>query len=100
VLSDAEKRRQYDLGVDPNDPTGGAGGFQGGYETNVDPNVIFQTFFGGKDPFSSFGFGGDDDMKGFGGMPGGIFFQQSHGGTQQFGGQKGNQKFNFSFKRN
>jgi len=113
VLSDAEKRKQYDLGVDPNDPTGGAGGFQqGGYESNIDPNIIFQTFFGGKDPFSSFGFGGDDsDQKGFGGfggfggmsggMPGGIFFQQSKGGgAQGFGGQKGNQKFNFVFKRN
>jgi len=109
-----KKRKQFDLGVDPNDPTGGAGagGFQqGGYESNIDPNIIFQTFFGGKDPFSSFGFGGDDgDAKGFGGfggfggMPGGVFFQTTTTGGPQsfkgFSGQKGGQKANFNFKRN
>ncbi|NLW58686.1 MAG: J domain-containing protein, partial [Bifidobacterium pseudolongum subsp. globosum] len=30
VLSDPDKRRMYDAGVDPNDPNGRAGGF-GGY---------------------------------------------------------------------
>lgn len=134
VLSDPEKRKQYDLGVDPNDPMGGAGagGFHqgggGGYESNIDPNIIFQTFFGGKDPFSSFGFGGGDDMGGMGGfggmgqgkskggfggfggfggmqggMPGGVFFQQS-GGMPNMGGKKagqqGNQNFTYTFKRN
>ena len=59
VLSDKEKRRQYDLGVDPNDPTGGysdfssggMGGMGGGgvhssfNGMNVDPNEIFKMFF-------------------------------------------------------
>lgn len=66
VLSDTEKRRQYDLGVDPNDPSagyypseggssgggmGGMGGMPSGgvYATmngqRVDPNEIFQMFF-------------------------------------------------------
>ena len=53
VLSDADKRRKYDqfghAGVDPNGFGGGAGGFGGAYD--VDINDIFNTFFGG-------GFGG------------------------------------------
>lgn len=46
ILTDAEKKRQYDLGVDPNDPTSGfsGGDFSGGM--NVDPNEIFKMFFG------------------------------------------------------
>ncbi|MEE1296660.1 MAG: J domain-containing protein [Bifidobacterium sp.] len=44
VLSDPDKRRMYDAGVDPNDPRGGAGaGFQGAF----DMGDIFNQFFGG-----------------------------------------------------
>lgn len=100
------------MGGDPNDPTGGFSS-QGFESSNIDPNIIFQTFFGGKDPFSSFGFGGDEEGFSFGsgsgsrmgGMGGGIpgfagfssFGQRGQAGQQ---GQAGNQKFNFSFKRN
>ena len=43
VLSDPEKRRVVDLGGDPLDQNGGAGGFQGGF----DFADVFNTFFGG-----------------------------------------------------
>ena len=45
VLSDPDKRRMYDAGVDPNDPNGGAGGF-GGYG-GFGMGDIFSQFFGG-----------------------------------------------------
>lgn len=41
VLSDPQKKQRYDSGVDLED---GFGGFDGG---GIDPNIIFQTFFGG-----------------------------------------------------
>ncbi|MBD5787930.1 molecular chaperone DnaJ [Cellulosimicrobium terreum] len=44
VLSHPEKRQQYDLGVDPTAPGGGAGGPMGGGFGFQD---IFETFFGG-----------------------------------------------------
>lgn len=56
VLSDADKRKKYDLGgYDPSDPDGGFGGFSnfspggggGSFEMNIDPNDIFKMFFGG-----------------------------------------------------
>lgn len=43
VLSNPDKRRMYDSGVDPNDPNGGAGGFSGGFG---DMNDVFSSFFG------------------------------------------------------
>lgn len=49
VLSDPDKRRMYDAGVDPNDPRGGSGGFSGGF----DMGDIFSQFFSG-------GFSGGD----------------------------------------
>jgi len=120
VLSDPEKKRKYDLGGD-DEMMGGGGAPPGyeGYESNIDPNIIFQTFFGGKDPFSSFGFGGGDEgMGGFGGfggmggrggrggrggmggMPGGMFFTQKTSGGQPGQGGKQNFTFNFGSKRN
>ena len=50
VLSDPEKRRMYDAGVDPNNPN--AGGFGGGFGMG-DMGDIFGQFFGG-----AFGGGG------------------------------------------
>ncbi len=43
VLSNAEKRQQYDMGVDPSAPGGGGGGFGAGFGFQD----IFETFFGG-----------------------------------------------------
>ncbi|MCL1869187.1 MAG: molecular chaperone DnaJ [Promicromonosporaceae bacterium] len=43
VLSNPEKRQQYDLGVDPTAPGGGQGGFGAGFGFQD----IFETFFGG-----------------------------------------------------
>merc|ERR1719385_686888 len=53
VLSDEKKRRMYDSGQDIED--GGGGGFH-----DIDPNSIFQAFFGG----------GGGGMGGMGGHPG------------------------------
>lgn len=58
VLSDSRKKDRYDSGADLDDLEG-PGGFD-----HVDPNVIFQTFFGG---------GGGGGFPG--GFPGGFSFQ-------------------------
>jgi len=72
ILSDEKKRRMYDSGQDLE---GGEGhGFH-----DVDPNSIFQAFFGGG------GMGGHPGMGG-------------HGGHHfQFGGAPGAQSFSFQF---
>ncbi|MFP3712755.1 molecular chaperone DnaJ [Puerhibacterium sp. TATVAM-FAB25] len=44
VLSNPEKRQQYDMGVDPTAPGGGAGG---GFGAGFGFQDIFETFFGG-----------------------------------------------------
>jgi molecular chaperone DnaJ len=44
VLSNPEKRQQYDMGVDPTAPGGGAGG---GFGNGFGFQDIFETFFGG-----------------------------------------------------
>merc|ERR1712025_1110519 len=64
ILSDEKKRRMYDSGQDLEDG-GGCGGFH-----DVDPNSIFQAFFGGG------GMGGMGGMGGHHGM-GGHSFQFS-----------------------
>ena len=47
VLSNPDKRQQYDMGVDPTAPSGGAGaGFGAGFGFQD----IFETFFGGGQP--------------------------------------------------
>jgi len=120
VLSDKEKKRQYDIGSDPNNPNAGFEGFsggggggqgfstggfsqggfsQGGFDAgDIDPNFIFKTFFGGEDPFASFGLGGQ------GGKPGGPGGAQRttfmFGGPGGMGGPGGAQKTTFQFKRN
>lgn len=69
VLSDPKKKARYDSGQDLEEINGGGchGGFPGG---NIDPNLIFQSFFGGM------GGGG-----GGGGFPG----ANGSGFTFQFG---------------
>ena len=77
VLSDTKKRLRYDNGHDLEDLEGGHGGF-GGHE--MDPNQIFQAFFGG-------GAGGPGMRQqgfSFGGAPGG-----GGGGPQGFSFQFG-----------
>ena len=78
TLSDAEKRKKYDMGGDEEMFSNTFdGGFEGG-AGGVDPNVIFQTFF------ASQGKGGFDEEDGFtsGGIP--SFF--SMGGGKRGGG--------------
>jgi molecular chaperone DnaJ len=47
VLSNPDKRQQYDMGVDPTAPGGGAGG---GFGAGFGFQDIFETFFGGGQP--------------------------------------------------
>ncbi|XP_012938852.1 dnaJ homolog subfamily C member 7 [Aplysia californica] len=75
ILSDAKKKARYDSGQDLDDE----GGF--GYDS-VDPNQIFQAFFGG----------GNMGGFSFGGHPGASHF--SHGGHSQHSGFPG---FSFQF---
>jgi len=98
ILSNKDKRQKYDngFGYDGDDAGGGAS-FSG---ANIDPNIIFQQFFGGNDPFSFSA--DDDDMGGMGGM--GNFAKMFMGGGGRggnksggagFGGFPGNVKFTF-----
>lgn len=95
VLSDPDKRKRYDSGMDLEDIENG-GGFHS-HGANIDPTQIFQMFFGGG------GMGGMDDMGGFGGMPGGMFGGMGgggmNGGQRYFkkGGPGGAQHFEFRF---
>merc|ERR1739838_862498 len=74
VLSDTKKRTRYDQGHDVDDLEGHG---HGGFGADIDPNQIFQAFFGGAgggghQHHQSFHFGGG----GGGQMPGGgQFFQ-------------------------
>ena len=97
VLSDENKRKQYDLGGNPfggpggggGNPFGGMGGggqqfhFSGG---GSDPREIFKMFFGeeGEDPFAAL-FGGGGGGGGMGGFPGGIRMQMGGGGGNNGG---------------
>ena len=73
VLSDAEKRKIYDLGGEEAIKQGGGGG-PGGPMGGIDPREIFKQFFSSE-----------------GGMMGGerMFFQTGADGGQQFGGFSG-----------
>jgi len=87
VLSDPQKRQRFDSGADLDE---GFGGFDGG---GIDPNIIFQSFFGGGGGFGGFGGGGDD----FGGFPFGGGGGRSQGGSKRGGGGFPG-GFSFSFK--
>lgn len=63
VLSDSDKRRQYDtMGTagfqsGPGASTGGGGGASGWqYRTNMNAEDVFRNIFGKFDPFKDFGF--------------------------------------------
>jgi len=73
VLSDQKKKQRYDSGADIEDMEGG-----GGY-ADIDPNLIFQTFFNGGGGGFSHGGGGHGHQHSHGmhggGFPGGFSFQ-------------------------
>ncbi|CAO3627604.1 unnamed protein product [Cunninghamella blakesleeana] len=98
ILSDPQKKNQYDSGVDLEGGMGGGypgGGFEGG----VDINDIFAQMFAGGGGGGGFSGGGFPGGGGMGGFPGGGF--SSHGGHRGFGGQGGygggNQGYSFHF---
>ena len=67
VLSDEEKRAQYDQFGSAGDQFGMGGGGQGGFRSNIDPEELFRTIFGDKgNPFGNF-----------------TGFSQQHGGQQE-----------------
>merc|ERR1739838_698748 len=69
VLTDTKKRAMYDRGQDVNDPDGGFG-----HDGDIDPNQIFQAFFGGGG-HGGFQFGGPHQpfqQQGFPGQGGGY----------------------------
>ena len=71
VLSDSKKRSRYDHGHDLDDLEGHGHGYGG----DIDPNQIFQAFFGGGAGGMPGGAGGGASFH-FGGNPGGgTFFQ-------------------------
>lgn len=79
ILSDTKKRSRYDQGHDLEDLDG-----HSGFHHEMDPNQIFQAFFGS-------GMGG---MGGMGGMPGGGH-HFSFGGGGPGGGMPGGFSFQF-----
>lgn len=48
VLSNPEKRRMVDMGVDPNDPSAGSAGASGAGFADMGMGDIFSQFFGGS----------------------------------------------------
>ncbi|ORZ36261.1 hypothetical protein BCR44DRAFT_1433104 [Catenaria anguillulae PL171] len=104
ILSDPQKRRRFDMGMDDNGMDGGFGGGAGG----MDPNDIFSMFFGGGGggmhpgmggghSFGGGGMGGhpfahDMDDYGMGGGGGFNFHQHQH----QHGPGHQHSHFNFS----
>ena len=69
ILSDEEKRAQYDTYGVTGDQFGGmGGGGGGGFSSNIDPEELFRTIFGDRNsPFGSFGggFGGGQQTQEF-----------------------------------
>ena len=68
MLSDAEKKKKYDLGVDVEDldnPHATGGGHHGGGAGGMDPDILFQMF-------AQQGMGGGG--RGRRGAPGGFHF--------------------------
>ncbi|XP_071545032.1 uncharacterized protein [Panulirus ornatus] len=76
VLTDAKKRAMYDRGQDINDPDGGFA------HEDIDPNQIFQAFFGGG--HGGYSFGGHTAGFQQGGFPGSGFTGASFPGGFHF----------------
>jgi len=76
VLSDTKKKARYDNGQDLEDLDGGCGGF-----SDIDPNLIFQSFFGGSG--GGFSHGGHGQRGGGGNS---FHFQTNSPGYQTFYG--------------
>ena len=78
VLSDAEKRKIYDMGGEEALKQGGGAGGSPFGQGGIDPHEIFKQFFGGGSPFGDMGGGGGNVKFSFGGngggggMPGGM----------------------------
>ena len=68
ILSDPEKRQQFDNGHDMEEGDGGGGGGPGGFAGGIDPAMFAQMFGGG----GGFSFGGGGRGGGGGGFPGGM----------------------------
>jgi DnaJ-class molecular chaperone len=68
-LSDAKKRTRYDNGQDLEDM--GGSGMSG---ADIDPNILFQAFFGGGGASPFGGGGGRSSRSSNGGFPGGFQF--------------------------
>jgi DnaJ family protein C protein 7 len=80
VLTDANKRRRYDSGVDDDDDGFGGGGFGGGFRgAGVDPQDLFNMMFGRGGGGFSFG-GGGPGPGGFSFGGGGPYGGHFHGG--------------------
>ena len=84
TLSDEQKRRRYDSGVDLEDDGPGMGGGGGGMG-GIDPSELFSMFFGQGGGMGGMG-GGMGGMRGMGGMggrrPGGHGHAHGPGGHQ------------------
>ncbi len=94
VLSDKDKRKRYDMGVDDSEGMD-LGGFNGG---GINPFDIFRNIFsGGREDT-----GDDGPMPGFGGLGGARGFPRAqHFGFNPFQGGSGRsggpQQFTFKF---
>ena len=67
ILSDEDKRAQYDTYGATGEQFGGMGGGQGGFHSNIDPEELFRTIFGDRNsPFGNFSsFGGAQQAEQF-----------------------------------
>ena len=91
ILSDEEKRAQYDTYGATGEQFGGMGGGQG-FSSNIDPEELFRTIFGDRNsPFGSFGggFGGGQQAQEFDFGPKeyhvNLTFQQAASGVDKVG---------------
>mmetsp|Transcript_37973 Transcript_37973/g.43031 ORF Transcript_37973/g.43031 Transcript_37973/m.43031 type:complete len:493 (-) Transcript_37973:1698-3176(-) len=100
VISDPEKKRKYDMGMDLEEIESGMPGGMGGGMGGIDPTQVFQMFFGGGAPGGAGGasffdqMGGGGMGGGMGGMPGGMGGGMP-GGMGGGSGRNGGFRFHF-----